>query len=174
MHNLKYYILVSLFYFSTNIKAGKIENAFAALRIYNYFEAKQLFEKSLKSETAAASYGLSNIYYRNDNPFFNIDSAYKFIIKSEYAFENTDIKLRNEIAKYNVTYKSIDSLKSLIHTKAYEIYRNKNDIDVLDIFINKYVTAPQCFDAIDLRNKMAFESTKREDTYQGYKNFIKT
>jgi len=174
MHRLKYCLLFSLFFFSVNIKASKIENAFTALRIYNYFEAKQLFEKVFKSETAAAGYGLSTIYYRNDNPFFNIDSAYKFIIISENSFNRMNLKSQMEIAKFNVNSKSIDSLKTLIHTKAYELYKGKNDIKTLNVFIEKYVTAPQCFDAIDLRNKMAFELSKKEDTYQGYKTFIET
>src|SRR5690606_20758506 len=68
------------FMFPLNVSEGKIKKGFRALDIYNYFEAKQLFEKSLKKQTAPAAYGLSIIYHRQDNPFFNLDSAYNHIV----------------------------------------------------------------------------------------------
>src|SRR5688500_4021226 len=68
------------------LNAGRLERGFEALNIYNYFKAKQLFERSMKRHPAGAAFGLTIIYSRADNPFSNIDSAYAFILRSEKAF----------------------------------------------------------------------------------------
>ena len=60
--------LLIIFCFTKNVKAGGLDKGFEALNIHDYFKAKQLFYKSLKKDSAAASYGLSVIYGRNNNP----------------------------------------------------------------------------------------------------------
>ena len=93
MNRLKIGAILILLCISYNGVAGKISKAYEALKSYNYFEAKRLFDKSLKKETAPAAYGLSNIYFRQDNPFFNIDSAYFYITLSEKKFEALSKKI---------------------------------------------------------------------------------
>ena len=53
------------------LQSCKINSAFEALEVYNYFKAKKLFEKKVDNKIVAAPYGLSLIYGRNDNPFYN-------------------------------------------------------------------------------------------------------
>lgn len=59
-------------------KAGKLEKAYNALYVYDYFKAKKLFTSLIKKQNAPAAYGLAIIYRRQDNPFHNIDSAVKY------------------------------------------------------------------------------------------------
>ncbi|MGZ4118851.1 MAG: hypothetical protein ACXVPY_15290, partial [Bacteroidia bacterium] len=160
MNKLKTLLLLVLLFCVFFAKADKISKGYQALKIYNYFEAKNLFEKSLKSKTAPAAFGLSIIYYRNDNPFSNIDSAYKFIILCERYYQSETEKNKLTYFKYGISLKSIDSIKTSIHHKAFEFYKSKNSIADLEKFIAVYVTAPECFSAIDLRNKLAFEDAK--------------
>src|SRR4051812_48581815 len=103
MQKLKIGLLILVFSWNNVAVANTISKAYDALKIYNYFEAKRLFEKSLKSKTAAAAYGLSIIYSRSDNPFSNIDSAYKFINTSKNAFQYISEDTKDEYADYNVT-----------------------------------------------------------------------
>ena len=84
------YLFLSLTFFSS---AGKIEKAFQKLSIYNYFEAKVLFEKTLKKQPVPSNYGLAIIYSRTDNPFHNLDSAYMHISRAEENFEIQKEKL---------------------------------------------------------------------------------
>src|SRR5690554_4450406 len=79
-----------ILFFSIELFAGRIDRAFEALEVYNYFKAKDLFYKSLKKDLVPASYGLSIIYGRNDNPFYNLDSAYKYIVIADTNFNNLD------------------------------------------------------------------------------------
>ena len=61
------------------LKGSKIEDAFEALSIYDYFKAKKLFYTELKRAIkSAAAYGLAMIYRRTDNPFSNTDNASKY------------------------------------------------------------------------------------------------
>ena len=45
------YLLIFILLPVFSVSAGKIEKGFACLKIYNYFEAKQLFEKMGKNES---------------------------------------------------------------------------------------------------------------------------
>src|ERR1019366_6496888 len=173
MQKLRICLLIIIVCCSNIVNANKISKAFDALKIYNYFEAKQLFEKSLKKHTSAAAYGLSVIYSRNDNPFSNIDSAYKYIIKSKIAFQYVNANTKAKYLTYNVKKKSIDSLQNLIQQKAFEIYKNRNSIAELNMFIDRYLTAPQITEAIAIRNNIAFNEAKKTDTPEAYQEFIK-
>jgi len=72
--------------------AGKIDRAFASLKVLNYFDAKKCFEQEVKKHLVPASYGLAIIFYRNDNPFHNIDSAYRYVVLAEQNFFNQTSK----------------------------------------------------------------------------------
>ncbi|MES2590406.1 MAG: WG repeat-containing protein [Bacteroidota bacterium] len=174
MPKFKIVFLFFLLATSTIIQASPITKGFSALKIYNYFEAKRLFEKSLKKEQAAASYGLSIIYFRNDNPFYNIDTAYKFIFNAGNSFRKLTTKTKTRYLKYNVTQRSIDSMKNEVHRKAFDVYKNNNSISDLNKFIERYPSAPQKIEAIELRNSIAFKEAKKKDTHQAYQQFINT
>lgn len=72
--------------FSQGLFSSKLTKSFAALEIHDYFKAKKYFEKSLKKNPVPASYGLSVIYYRNNNPFHNIDSALYYIQEATFYY----------------------------------------------------------------------------------------
>lgn len=109
---------------------NKIEDAYKALSIYDYFKAKHLFYKSLKKNPTEASYGLATIYYRNDNPFSNIDSAAKYITISLNTFKDTA-----SYSGYHINNNSIKNLSQLIAIKGFSVYCiNKSVKD-----INHYV-----------------------------------
>src|ERR1035437_6363386 len=150
MYKLKIVFLFAFIYVAGAINANTIAKAFSALQSFNYFEAKRLFEKSIEQETAAAGYGLSVIYFCDDNPFINL------------------------YLKFNVSLNAIDSLKEKIYHKAYEIYKSHKSIVELDKFIDHYYTAPQLHEATDLRNSLAFREAQKADTYQAYQLFWET
>jgi hypothetical protein len=88
-------VILSLVWFLTPLCAsnpGKIQKAFEALRIYDYFKAKKLFSETIRRKPAAAAhYGLALIFHRNDNPFSNTDSALRHIDLSYAIFSATHV-----------------------------------------------------------------------------------
>ncbi len=128
---------LTLFIFLSFIaSASKIEKAYDALEIFDYFKAKQLFYKSIKKNTASASYGLATIYYRNDNPFYNIDSAAKYIMLSSKNLKDT-----TSYKSYKINKHSIKRLKENIVAKAYNRFCLSDNKDSLNHFLKTFFFA---------------------------------
>jgi len=166
-------LFLLLFFFVPAVSAGKIKKGFQALEMYNYFEAKSLFEKSLKKEQVPAAYGLSLIYQRNDNPFFNLDSAYNFIIRAYKFFPTLSPKLRMKYAIYGVDSLSIAGHRELISGMLFQRARNENSVLALQTFIQMNYWSSDIDSAVYLRDKLAFESADAIGTSSEYDNFLK-
>ncbi len=81
--------LVALVCTIGTVRAQGLDKAFDALRVYNYFEAKRLFEKNGPKYPAGALHGIATIQSRKDNPFVQLDSAVANWRRSEVAFAAT-------------------------------------------------------------------------------------
>ena len=125
---------------SAKIKASKIEKGFEALRVFNYFEAKQFFYKSNQSTlNPYSSYGLSLVFYKNNNPFFNLDSAAKYAYISYHAYKNVPIK--KTYSNFEISDSTIINLIDSITFKQYQITERLNTIIDYNIFLNTYYLA---------------------------------
>ncbi len=125
---------------SAKIKASKIEKGFEALRIFNYFEAKQFFYKSNQSTlNPYSSYGLSLVFYKNNNPFFNLDSAAKYAYISYQAYKNSPIK--KTYSNFEISDSTIINLIDSITFKQYQLTERLNTIIDYNIFLNTYYLA---------------------------------
>ena len=145
---------IFLLFLSAFTFAGKIDRAFASLKVLNYFDAKKCFEQEVKKHVVPASYGLAIIYYRNDNPFHNIDSAYRYVVLAEQNFFNQTSKdsLKNSI--YGVNYETILSLRTKIVTIYYEQVQNENTQAGYETFTNKFPWYSKNNDAIHKRDSI--------------------
>ncbi|MFT5903313.1 MAG: hypothetical protein ACI9O2_000162, partial [Flammeovirgaceae bacterium] len=104
------------------ISAGlpsRLEKAYEALTIYDYFKAKNLFYKSLKNDSVPVGYGLSVIYSRSDNPFTQIDSAHKYINISQEKWETVDVDSRIDYSSVGVDSLSISNQAYAVDSLAY-------------------------------------------------------
>lgn len=164
------YLFLSLTFFSS---AGKIEKAFQKLSIYNYFEAKVLFEKTLKKQPVPSNYGLAVIYYRTDNPFHNLDSAYMHISRAEENFEIQKDKAKVKMAVYGVTYPSIRELRQAISTEFYKIAFSENTELSFQQFLDKNPWADEVHTAIFKRDSIALETAKDFHVSEQYDLFLK-
>jgi hypothetical protein len=154
-------------------KASKIEAAYEALSIFDYFKAKKLFYGELKrSHKAAAAYGLALIYHRTDNPFTSVDSASKYITLAGNYYKSTRLK------ESYFSYK-IDSLTILAHAdsiaqkallKAYSV----NTVKVYEQFIiaNPYASIQQKFNALYLRDKLNYNANLAYNVSDSTKAFL--
>ena len=127
---MKKIICLFLVCLASKVFSSKIADAYAALSIYDYFKAKQLFIKSLPKFPAEASYGLATIYYRNDNPFSNIDSAAKYISKAKTLFRDTV-----SYSLYHINKKTINTLSYDIAQKGFEKYSKLQTAKAFDHYL---------------------------------------
>ncbi|MCC7502901.1 MAG: WG repeat-containing protein [Flavobacteriales bacterium] len=156
-----------------SVSAGKLEKAFAALSEHNYFLARDLFQKEVRKHPAAAWYGLSVIHGRDNNPFYQLDSAYAFIQRADVAFSMAPDKERVAVGKVGVTGAAIEAQKEHIYGIAWDQAKSVNSIASYDRFITTYHQSARVADARAIRDHIAFQEARTTNTAAAFQTFIK-
>lgn len=143
----------------------KIEKAFNALREFDYFKAKKLFQEIYgKKHDAYSAFGLSEIYRRNDNPFHNIDSAGKYILWSYHHFKKNPEELA--LTGYTINTKSIVNLADTISTTFFKKVKELNTVGAYNYFLSNFYLArkSQLMAAIALRDELEYGTVLETNT----------
>ncbi len=149
-----------------------LAKGFKRLRIYDYFQAKKLFENALKKKTAGASYGLAVIYTTPNNPFFNTDSALVYIVRAETAYLQTSAKQKRYLAELGVDKKAIDVAKDSVCSVAFKQAQQVNGIVALNSYLQNFSFCTFLTDSASrLRNARAYAETKALNTSAAYLQF---
>ncbi len=167
-----FYIFIIFFFSIFSVSAGKIEKGFACLKIYNYFEAKQLFEKSLKKQPAPAQYGLAIIYASNDNPFYNLDSAFNLIQRAEKLFPLLAEKEKEKLKLIEVDYDHILALRQNISSQYFKIVNLKPSEIAFQTFLNQHPWANENTIAIHRRDSLAYLYAVQKNSSSDFQFFI--
>lgn len=154
------------------LKASKIEKAFEALGRYDYFGAKELFVKLKEKEPVASPYGLSIVFGRNDNPFFNTDSAHIYISIAEEKYPSADLKSKESLSKLGINDSTIAEWKDSIDWLAWKFAQEANTVESYQKFISRNTDASQLEEAIALRNELAFKNARAANSSRAYQVFI--
>ena len=152
--------------------AGKLEKAFAALEVHDYFKAKELFEKQTRKQPAAAWYGLSVITGRADNPFYQLDSSHAAILRSAAAYQQLDDRERAKAGELGVDTATIHAQMDHVATIAWKQVSGVDQLDVYQRFIDSYGGSDKVILAIDRRNELAFMEARKVNTSTAYKQFF--
>ncbi len=160
------------FFIYFNSYANKIEKGFERLKIFDYFAAKEYFEKTFKDETAAAAYGLSAIYSSDKNPFYNPDSARRYILISDSAYKAIKEKTKKYYLQFDVSDSTIQFLKQYICQDAFKKSKELNTVDGFDHYLLNFNTCIQFAEVTALRNAAAFNTAVSKNTSGAYKGFI--
>lgn len=169
---------LSLFYiaifFVLTLTSCHVSKGFEALEVYNYFAAKEKFEKGLKRHTSPSAYGLSIIYSRNDNPFHNLDSAYHYSLLSVETYksikENKKDKLKE---KFDFNYEKTVNNRAKISELIYRGVREKNTITAYVDFKARHPWSIYKDSAIYYRDELAFEAAKQKGTSSAFMRFLR-
>lgn len=173
MRIIPYFFIIAFTFSTTFSYGGKIDRAFEALEIYNYFKAKELFQKLEENKPSVAKFGLSIIYYRNDNPFHNLDSAYAKIVKSTSFFNQIKERKLKKYCEFNFDYSAIIEMRAKISAALFQraVFRNtENDFIV---FLSKNPWSNDYKSAVHKRDSLAFITAKKGNQSGDYKLFIK-
>ena len=167
-------LFVLIFLVSSVLEAGKINRAYEALGIYDYFKAKKLFEKSLKKKVVAAPYGLSIIYSRNDNPFYNLDSAYKYIYTADTSFYKFTSKDKLKLAKLNLDSALIQQQKDKVDSLIFIETKRRNTFIAYQSYIDRHTDSYYLKNAIDSRDSIALAIAINANVPSDYMDFMET
>lgn len=151
---------------------GKLIKAFEALEMFNYFEAKQLFEQRLTKNTVPASYGLSVIYGRDDNPFTNIDSARKYIYLADSLWFSLEISDISDLKEVSLDSVAIVAQKRHVDSIAFNRAMEVNQLDYWNGYILLHTTPEFNTMAISERNSLAFRRAANLQSSAAYAEFL--
>jgi WG repeat protein len=173
MHRTFVFLLLSIFFFKS--PASTIDKAYKALNEYDYFKAKKLFYTQLKKNPSEAAFGLATIYYRNDNPFHKLDSAYKYILisRNNYKTLPPDKALKLKTV-YHLSDSSITSLHDSISAKAYIVYLKSNTIQSAEKYAGTYYESNYVKNVLCRRDSLVFNQAKIRTQSDIIINYIKT
>jgi hypothetical protein len=165
-------IIGVLFLTFSSYATSKLEKAFEALAIYDYFKAKEIFTKSLKKHECGASFGLSKIYLNDKNPFHNLDSARVYGLRSEESWLLTKEKEKFTLQELFINKDSILVHLDRVANSAFIFATSKNTVDEFEYFIAAYDYSPLIFEANKLRLELIYEEVMGINTAAAYKEFI--
>ncbi len=161
------FVLVA-FNFIGNVKADKLEDGFDRLKVHDYFRAKEYFEKTLEKKTPGAAFGLSIIFSLENNPFYNLDSARKYILLSDSAFKTIKQKEHKYYSALGVSDSSIFSTSQMICNKYYLYVQKADSISLFEHFLSDFSSCVEKEDVIELRNAAAFRAAAKVNTSEEY------
>lgn len=143
MNFKRWYISVILVIVAANAFSAKLNDAYEALRIHDYFKAKALYTQLNKKHVDAyASYGLSVIYYRNNNPFHSYDSAAKYANIAYNVFKQQNKTL--SLSGFTIDANNIQSLIDSIASRQLQKSISANSIETYNNFlIQNYLSSPK-------------------------------
>ena len=156
---------------SVNVFAGKIDKAYEALKIYDYFKAKSLFQETLDDEPVAARYGLTVIYYRNDNPFHNLDTAYAYIKLVEVNYQGLKDREKENLLEFSIDEEHISKLKEDIILASWEKIKDSKNVKAYNAFIEKFSDYEDIEKYKKIRTDLAYNQALESNTFQAYREF---
>lgn len=168
------FFLFLIFLTALTVTSCKVSKGFEALEVYNYFEAKKNFEKALKRHTSPAAYGLSLIYFRKDNPFHDVDSAYHYSLLSVESYKDLSDKKKEKIKEeYDLTYKDFMAHRAEIGAYFYTKAREKHTTKAYMDFAGRFPWSAYKDSAVYHRHALAFEQAKEKNTAAAYQRYIR-
>ncbi len=167
-----FFLIILSQFFSLFSSASVIENGFKALEIHDYFKAKSCFYKAIKKETAAASFGLATIYVRNNNPFYNLDSAFKYCEISVQKFDLLPSKKLLQFESFKYTKNTLHNLRQEISTKQFQVIRKSALIADFHAFIAKYPWSIELPIAYQLIDSLAYQVALNSNTALAFKTYL--
>ena len=154
--------------------AGKLEKGLEALKVFDYFKAKEYFEKAMKKDAAGASYGMSLIYGNDKNPFFQMDSAYVFIFRADTLFDKLEEDDQTEYAEIGIDEKAIRKQKQHVSDLFYQVALKKHTVEGYQNFLDTHPWANQETEVIKRRNQLAWKNALSTGEHKQVKQFMTT
>ena len=169
-----YFVCLLLLGLGNTAQAGKIKRAYEALSVYNYFKAKELFEKKWEKNKASASFGLSIIYGRNDNPFHNLDSAHMYIALAASNFLALEEKDVLKIKYFGVDSVGIENWKDTIDLKAFQRTLRINTIESFEMYMLSYFDSDFKIRAEEIRDSIVYQSVINKGSSKAFLSFTES
>lgn len=166
--------LIGLSLLTVKLYSGSVEKGFSALCEFDYFKAKKIFTNELKPKNPSAYFGLASIYSKNNNPFYNLDSASKYIQLAIVHYQTHKIPLNYKCLR--VDSSSLHQLKDSIQLKQFNLIKSYQSTDVYENYLLSNYLANRSIkqQIFDLRDDTDFADCIKENKSNATNQFIIT
>lgn len=168
------FLLIGFFLLLPTAQAASPAKGYDALMLKDYFKAKKIFTKGMKYNPESSSYGLAIIYSRNDNPFHNKDSAYRYVVIADTSWQYAKDGKKEKWAVYTWTRAGIDSMKQVISDEFFREARKTHSVEGYTLFMKQHPWSRFMNAALESRDSMAFFQAMEKNTAAAYKEFTTT
>ena len=165
-------VVLFLLFADTATHAGIIDKAFEALEMKDYFKAKHLFHKVLDKERIAANYGLCRVHLEQQNPFYNLDSARVYALRTESLFKTAEKKAQEELIRYGINEESVNQLRKTMYKLALDEVIAAHNLEACTTFMTRFPASPDKKTVLDLMSTLAFERAKSDGSKAALQEFI--
>lgn len=156
------------------LQAGNLEKGFEALSIHDYFKAKKIFLQlnAKKTPNPYAQYGLATIFIRNNNPFYNLDSARKYAYLSFNSYKIKPIK--KNLSGFSINDTTILELIDSVAKAQFYRAKKENKVEYYNLFLAENNLASQDIlnRAIHFRDALLFAKVRRINLADTTKQFM--
>jgi hypothetical protein len=137
--------------------------------------AYELLSKATAKDSlnVTAKYLLAQYFFSENNPAFQLDSAYKYVLDAQNDFRHTSQKERAKLQKFPVDSLLLDGLKEQIETKAFTESRQIQSEESWISFIRRFPTSVYIPKAKEQRDSIAFQLAGQKNTYIAFYDFLK-
>lgn len=153
---------------------GAEHSAMNSLKKGKWEKAKGQFVKVIRKDSlnTAAHYGLSLYFFTPTNPSFQVDSAYRYVLKASSDYQLTPIKQRDRLRKFPLDSGILIRHREKIDSAAFERAKSLNtEVAYID-FINRFPMAAQLTLAAELRDEVSYLDALKENTYESFFHYL--
>jgi TolA-binding protein len=131
-------------------------------------------QKALRKDSlnATARFVYAAYFLSPENPAFNIDSSYHYILASQADFQQSDIRERERMKRFPLDSLVLLRLRERIDSAAFELATRTNTVEAYDHFLLVYSTASQHNRAVELRDEVAYFNAMKENSYQAFAEYL--
>jgi hypothetical protein len=158
----------------TAIAVGKWGKIQQLLDQKEYTKAYYKIASALKKNPQDAGYAyLYAVYFTaNENPAYQLDSAYKYAQAAQAFFQNATPKQQEKWKKDKIDKTALTQLVKKVEESAFLQAQKSNEIITWEHFIKNYPNANQKNVAIDSLHSLAFQKANEVGTYQSFELFL--
>ena len=137
-------------------------------------DALELIRKTIAKDSLApaSKYLLAEYLFEPDSTYYDLDSAYFYVIAAQADFGGLTEKEQEKLIDDSFSPEIFSELKSEIEQAAFERAKIRGKVSDYTDFMNDFESSTLIDSAIYFRNQKAFLNASKADTYQAYKSFL--
>lgn len=164
-----------LFLVTVQVSAQSLEKrAIKNIRQQKWEKASSLLHKAIEKDpqSPTALYAWSRFYFASENPRYQPDSAYAFVMRSLNGLEKMSPREREKISKFPLDSQVLVNHRKAIDSVAFRLARLQNTEEAYVAFLEHHPFSTDRETAEQLRNAVAFLAAVNQNTYAAFKTFL--